>query len=58
MCTWGEPGIFYHVTMAYIVIEIGPEFLEQKVNVLCVVQPIMRSTVGVYDIRPPPPPPP
>ena len=29
------------------VIEIGPEFLEQKVNVLCVVQPTMHSTLSV-----------
>ena len=29
------------------VIEIGPEFLEQKVNVLCVVQPTMCSTLSV-----------
>ena len=34
------------------VIKIGSEFLEQKGNVLCVVQPAMRSTLGVYDIDP------
>ena len=34
------------------VIEIGPEFLEQKGNVLRIVQPTMRSMLGVYNIRP------
>ena len=43
----GEPGIFSHV------IKIGPEFSEQKGNVLRVIQPALRSTLGVYDIRPP-----
>ena len=43
----GEPGIFSHV------IKIGPEFLEQKGNVLSVIQLALRSTLGVYDIRPP-----
>ena len=28
----GEPGIYSHVTMTYI-IKIGPQFLEQKGNV-------------------------
>ena len=32
------------------VIKIGPE---QKGNVLCIVQPTLSSTLGVYDIRPP-----
>ena len=45
--TRGEPGIFSHV------IKIGPEFLEQKGNVLRVIQPTLRSTLGVYDIRSP-----
>ena len=45
--TCGEPGIFSHV------IKIGPEFSEQKGNVLRVIQPALRSTLGVYDIRPP-----
>ena len=45
MC--GEPGIFSHV------IKIGPEFLEQKGNILSVIQPALHSTLGVYDIRPP-----
>ena len=31
------------------VIKIGPE---QKGNILCIVQPIMGSTLGVYDISP------
>ena len=35
------------------VIKIGPQFLEQKGNVLGVIQPVLRSTLGVYDIRPP-----
>ena len=35
------------------VIKIGPEFLEQKGNVLRVIQPALRSTLGVYDIRSP-----
>ena len=32
------------------VIKMG---VKQKSNVLCVVQPTMRSTLGVYDIQPP-----
>ena len=32
------------------VIKIGPEFLEQKGNVLCVVRPTIHSVFGVYDI--------
>ena len=39
----GEPGIFSHV-----IIKVGPEFLEQKGNVLGVIQPALRSTLGVY----------
>ena len=42
-----EPGIFSHV------IKIGPEILEQKGNVLRVIQPTFRSTLSVYDIRSP-----
>ena len=42
--TRGVPGIFS------LVIKIGPEFSEQKGNVLCVIQPALRSTLGVYDI--------
>ena len=45
--TCGEPGIFSHA------IKIGPEFSEQKGNVLSVIQPALGSTLGVYDIRPP-----
>ena len=45
--TRGEPGIFSHV------IKIGPEFLEQKGNVLSVIQPALHSTLDVYDIRSP-----
>ena len=45
--TRGEPGIFSHV------IKIGPEFSEQKGNVSRVIQPALRSTLSVYDIRPP-----
>ena len=45
--TRGELGIFSHV------IKIGPEFLEQKGNFLRVIQPALRSKLGVYDIRPP-----
>ena len=33
------------------VIKVGPEFLEQKGNVLCVVQPTMCSMLGVSDIQ-------
>ena len=45
--THGEPGIFSHV------IKIGPEFSEQKGNILHVIQPALHSTLSVYDIRPP-----
>ena len=33
--------------------KMGPVFLEQKGNVLRVIQPALRSTLGVYDLRPP-----
>ena len=33
--------------------DVGPEILEQKGNVLHVIQPALRSTLGVYDIRSP-----
>ena len=46
----GEPGIFSHVIN---VIKMGPEILEQKDNVLRVIQPALHSTLGVYDIRSP-----
>ena len=35
------------------VIKIGPGFLEQKANILSVIQPTLRSTLSVYDIVPP-----
>ena len=35
------------------VIKIGPAVLEQKGNVLRVIQPALRLTLGVYDIRSP-----
>ena len=50
----GEPGICSHVTMMYI-IKIGPQFLEKKGNVFCIVPPTMLSMLGVYDIRHPSP---
>ena len=34
-------------------VEIEPEFLEQKDNILHVIQPTLHPTLGVYDIRPP-----
>ena len=49
--TRGKPGMFF--SRDHDVIEIGTEFLEQKGNVLRVIQPALRSTLGVYDIRPP-----
>ena len=50
MYTCGEPGIFTHDRD---VIKIGPEFLEQKGNILRVIQLTLRSTLGVHDIRSP-----
>ena len=55
----GSPGTriihawraWYIFSCDHDVIEIGPEFLEQKGNVLRVIQPTVRSTLGVYDIR-------
>ena len=41
---------WYFLSRDHDVIEIGPEFLEQTGNVLCVVQPTMHSMFGVYDI--------
>ena len=43
---------WYIFSRDHDVIKIGPEFLEQKGNVLRVIQPALRSTLGVYDIRP------
>ena len=48
--TWRAWYIF---SRDHDVIEIGPEFLEQKVNVLRVIQPTWHSMLGVYDIGPP-----
>lgn len=42
--------VWYLFSRDHDVIEIGPEFLEQTGNVLCVVQPTMFD---VYDIHPP-----
>ena len=50
MYTWGEP--WYLFLREHDIIEIGPEFLEQKGNVLHVVKLTMRSTLSVYDICP------
>ena len=41
--------VWYLFYVKHDVIEIG---LKQKGNVLCVVQPTMPSTLGVYDIQP------
>ena len=43
---------WYIFSRDHDIIKIGPEFLEQKGNVLRVIQPTLRSTLGVYDIRP------
>ena len=47
MYTCGEPDIFSHLS----IIRKGPEFLEQKSNVLHIVQQTICSTLGVYDIQ-------
>ena len=44
---------WYIFSRDHDVIKIGPEVLEQKGNVLCVIQPALRLTLGVYDIRSP-----
>ena len=41
---------WYIFSRDHDVIKIGPEFLEKKGNVLCIIQPALRSTLGVYDI--------
>ena len=46
-------SLVYFLTCDHDVIKIGPKFLDQKGNVLCVIQTVLRSTLGVYDIRPP-----
>ena len=43
---------WYIFSRDHDVIKIGPEFSEQKANVLRVIQPALRSTLGVDDIRP------
>ena len=50
MYTWRAWCLF---SRDHDIIKIGPEFLEQKGNVLCVIQPTLRSTLNLYDIRPP-----
>ena len=44
---------WYPFSRDHDVIKIGPEYLEQKGNVLRVIQPTLRSMLGVYDICPP-----
>ena len=44
---------WYIFSRDHDVIKIGPEILEQKGNVLRVIQPTLRSMLGVYDIRSP-----
>ena len=43
--------VWYLFSRDHDVIKIGSDFLEQKGNVLHVIQPTLRSTLGVYDIR-------
>ena len=45
----GRKGLFF-LSCDHDVIKIGPEFLEQKGNILHVVQPTMRLTLDVCDI--------
>ena len=45
LCRHGDPGIFF--SRDHGIIEIGPEFLERKGNVMHVVQPTVHSTFGV-----------
>ena len=44
---------WYLFSRDHDVIEIGPEFLEQKGNVLHIIQPTLRSMLDMYDIRSP-----
>ena len=46
--------VWYLFSHDHDVIKIGPEFLEQKGNILLLVQPTMFSVCSVYDIPPPP----
>ena len=50
MYTQEEPDIFSQYE--HDIIKIGPEFLEQKGNTLCVTRPTLCSMLGVYDIGP------
>ena len=43
---------WYFLSCNHGVIKIGPEILEQKSNILHVVQPTMHSTLDVHDICP------
>ena len=43
----------YIFSRDHYVIKIGPEFFEQRGNVLRIIQPALHSTLGVYDIRTP-----
>ena len=45
--------VWYLLSRDHDVIKIEAEFLEQKGNVLHVVQPTMCSTLSVYDIHTP-----
>ena len=44
---------WYISSCDHYVTKIELEFLEQKSNVLRIIQPALRSTLGVYDIRAP-----
>ena len=44
---------WYLFSRDHDVIEIGPEFLEQKGNVLHIIQPTLRSMLDMYDIHSP-----
>ena len=44
---------WYLFSRDHDVIETGPQFLEQKGSVSHIDQPTIRSTLGVYNIRPP-----
>ena len=42
---------WYIFSRDHYVIKIGPEFLEQKGNILRVIQPTLHPTLGIYNIR-------
>ena len=44
---------WYILSRDHDIIKIGPEFSEQKGNVLRIIQQTLCSMLGVYDIRPP-----